>query len=496
MKLKIMIMALLMVSVGIGSAVNYLPASTMTGDLDTSTYNLLGDAIVRPATITIMGDGTDIIAVYRNGTVLSKSTNFDTVFDAAIAVLPANGASLTIIGRDDGGQYQINSNHTISSKNWLSLDAKSARFKAAKNITPFHFLDVDYSAVDIGFIDGTSQTGTGIQLTECDVLSVKVVLVQSFDRGIAIVENNTQSSLDCDIYFQYIATCNDGIYIETYDVQGLRVRGNFINYCYNTSIRIRGMDSLALNWNDIEVLALEGAGVTPYGVYITGGGYGNTMKIPGFLGGYTVNNLYDTMGRWFYTLPNTHMSLGTDVSSKSVGVMSHEDKFLIDGSLQVNGIITEVGKLNTVFYTINAANYMELTTHDCTLSDNGDGTFRLTTTGVRPHIYMSGINVSGGLSQYVYIKAKAVQNGTTASTGFFYATSGHAPSSQYYKAWTGIGSSDWTIRRLDMHALTAGEDDWKNNYIRGLQMDFPGTQPAVYDIAYIAMVSEAAPGLN
>ena len=220
------------------------------------------------------------------------------------------------------------------------------------------------------------------------------------------------------------------------------------------------------------------------------------MKIPGFLGGYTVNNLYDTMGRWFYTLPNTHMSLGTDVSSKSVGVMSHEDKFLIDGSLQVNGIITEVGKLNTVFYTINAANYMELTTHKCTLSDNGDGTFRLTTTGVNPFIYMSGINVSGGLSQYVYIKAKAVQNGTTAPTGFFYSTSGHGPSSQYYKAWTGIGSSDWTIRRLDMHALTAGEDDWKNNDILGWQADFGGTHPVVYDIAYIALVSETAPGLN
>ena len=497
MKLKIMIMALLLVSaVGIGSAVNYLPASTMAGDLDTSTYNLLGDAIVRPAMITIMGDGTDIVAVYRNGTVLSKSTNFDTVFDAAIAVLPANGASLTIIGRDDGGQYQINSNHTISSKTLLSIDAKSARFKAAKNITPFHFLDVDYSAVDIGFIDGTSQTGTGIQLTECDLLSVRVVHVQYFDRGIAIVENNTQNSLDCDIYFQYISQCNDGIYIETYDVQGLRVRGNFINYCYNTSIRIRGMDSTALKWNDIEVLAVEGAGVTPYGVYITGGGYGNTMKIPGFLGGYTVNNLYDTMGGWFYTLPNHHTTLGTAVSSNSVGVMSYNDKFVIDGSLQVNGIITEVGKLNTVFHTINAVNYEELTTFNCVLSDNGDGTFRLTSTGDTPRISLFNINVPGSLAQYVYIKAKAVQTGTTAPRAFYYVTSGHGFSPQYYKEWTGISSSDWTIRRLDMHDLTAGGDDWKNNDILGWRADFGGTHPVVYDIAYIVMVSEAAPGLN
>ena len=495
MKLKIMIMALLMVSVGIGSAVNYLPASTMTGDLDTSTYNLLGDAIVRPATITIMGDGTDIIAVYRNGTVLSKSTNFDTVFDAAIAVLPANGASLTIIGRDDGGQYQINSNHTISSKNWLSLDAKSARFKAAKNITPFHFLDVDYSAVDIGFIDGTSQTGTGIQLTECDVLSVKVVLVQSFDRGIAIVENNTQSSLDCDIYFQYIATCNDGIYIETYDVQGLRVRGNFINYCYNTSIRIRGMDSLALNWNDIEVLALEGAGVTPYGVYITGGGYGNTMKIPGFLGGYTVNKLYDTMGRWFYTLPNTHMSLGTDVSSKSVGVMSHEDKFLIDGSLQVNGIITEVGKLNTVLHVINSQNCATLIPYNCIVTDNMDGTFRITTTGPNANIASPTISVNGGIARYVYIVGSVV--GEPIGVGgrnFFYKTGAHGFSPSYYKSTVCFYKNKWETRRFDMHTLSVGGDDWKKNTITGWRYDIAGPTGTVYDISYIALVAEA-PGL-
>ena len=495
MKFKVMIMALLLL-VGIGSAANRLPATEFSGDVNTSTYNVTGDAFVRPAMISIMGDGTDVIAVYRNGTVLLKSASFDTVFDAAIAELPEIGASLTIVGRDDGGQYQNTSKHTISSKNDLSIDARSAKFKAATDVTPFHFYDVDYSEIILGHIDGTGQTGNGVLLEECDVTSVKLVHIQYFDNGIAIIDNSTQNSLDNDIYFQYISQCNDGIYIETYDAQGLRVRGNFINYCYNTSIRIRGMDSLALNWNDIEVLALEGAGVTPYGVYITGGGYGNTMKIPAFLGGYTVRNLYDTMGGWFYTLPNRHTTLGTAVSSKSVGVMSYDDRFVIDGSLQVSGAITEVGKLNTVFHTINAVNYTELTTYNCALSDNGDGTFRLTSTGDSPYISLSNINVPGSISQYVYIKARAVQTGTTAARAFYYTTSGHGFSPSYYKAWVGIDSSDWTIRRLDMHDLTAGEDDWKNNNILGWRADFGGTHPVVYDIAYIVMVSETAPGLN
>jgi len=219
------------------------------------------------------------------------------------------------------------------------------------------------------------------------------------------------------------------------------------------------------------------------------------MKIPGFLGGYTVNNLYDTMGRWFYTLPNTHMSLGTDVSSKSVGVMSHEDKFLIDGSLQVNGIITEVGKLNTVLHVINSQNCATLIPYNCIVTDNMDGTFRITTTGPNANIATPTISVNGGIARYVYIVGSVV--GEPIGVGgrnFFYKTGAHGFSSSYYLSTECFYKNKWESRRYDMHTLSVGGDDWKNNTITGWRYDIAGPTGTVYDISYIALVAEA-PGL-
>ncbi len=475
----------------------YISGFTIDGDLNTATHDVSGDAVVRPATITISSDGTDIVAVWRNGTILSKSSDFDIVMEAVIAVV-VDKYSLHIIGKDDGSRYEIDSNHTFYNINELYIDASSAHFLVASEITGFEFNDVDYSTVKFGTIRGTSYTGIGIMLNDTDLLSVTVNQIDLFDKGFAIIEGSAQNSLDTDIWFQYIALCNDGLYIETYDMQGLRVNGNFINHCNNCSVCIHGMDSVAFNWNVINILAVEGAGTATYGVFMDGGGYGNKMKFPGFFGGHTIE-FYDDMGGCEFELPEhgTVQYLETTPNPTSVVTGSTGGARQIIGNMELIGNAWG-GYEKSYIYVINSQNCSDLTLDNCTIADNGNGTFRVTATGTSPKISLSDISFSGKLARYVYIKAKHV-SGTVVSSArpFYYTTGGHGSSASYYKSFISpISYTSFRTTRLDMADLTAGGTDWTDNNILGVRYDIGGDGTTVLDIAYIAFVCEEAPGLT
>jgi hypothetical protein len=82
MKLKIMIMALLLVSAGIGSAVNRLPATEFVGGVDMNgndISNWIGgdrERIVNYDMI-LKSIGTDLYAIHANGTILATGTTSD-----------------------------------------------------------------------------------------------------------------------------------------------------------------------------------------------------------------------------------------------------------------------------------------------------------------------------------------------------------------------------------------------------------------------------------
>ena len=494
MKLKIMIMALLLVSaVGIGSAMNYLPASTMAGDLNTSTYAVTGDSINRPAGIVIQHTGAYIVAMYQNGTIFSTSENFDTVLDDAINKIPATFGSLTILGGQGGQRYSIYSNHTISNKMRLNIDASTASFYVrSENITAFHFVNVDYSTAIFKDITGPGATKStnGIVLTECDIFDLKVLLVEAFDKGIAIIDGAGDSSLDNDIGFNLIVTCYDGLYLEGYKIEGLRVRGNFINHCYNNSVTIIGS---GFQFNDLEIVALEGAGVSSYGLYMTATGNANTLKVTGFLNGYLVRTLYVPVGRWFFNIP-FQSGMGYGVTGESASISSVGKTVYVDGDLTVSGVIYP-SPIHSVLHVINSQNCATLIPYNCIVTDNMDGTFRITTTGPNANIASPTISVNGGIARYVYIVGSVV--GEPIEVGgrnIYYKTAAHGFSPSYYLSRICFYKNKWETRRFDMHTLSVGGDDWKKNTITGWRYDIAGPTGTVYDISYIALVAEA-PGL-
>ena len=167
MKLKIMIMALLLLA-GIGSAVNYLPESIMEpsasltfdgGNINDVAYvnattlsgaDLIGEARdeLDRATCTITHEGNNYVARFENGTVIATTsdTSIGNVSNLAIAWL------LDVVGAPDidvHSEYGLNESACLGAK--LYYDIWGEVDVSDEPIQLYSFMDVSGPEVDTAF---------------------------------------------------------------------------------------------------------------------------------------------------------------------------------------------------------------------------------------------------------------------------------------------------------------------------------------------------------
>ena len=98
----------------------------------------------------------------------------------------------------------------------------------------------------------------------------------------------------------------------------------------------------------------------------------------------------------------------------------------------------------------------------------------VTTSANDSHIDISGLNINGGSYRYVTARLKRLTLGSAWEGVLYYSTSAHGASASYYLTISepaGV-SSEYAIAVWDMHNLTAGGADWKDNAITALRFDF------------------------
>lgn len=110
-------------------------------------------------------------------------------------------------------------------------------------------------------------------------------------------------------------------------------------------------------------------------------------------------------------------------------------------------------------------------------------------TGADPQIALSGLAFRGATYRYVIARVRRTVTGTEVWEGSLrYATPGHGESLSHYKAIaepSGI-ASDYVLAVWDMHALTAGGNDWRDNIITSLRLDLGSDTGNTYEIDWIA----------
>jgi len=400
------------------------------------------------------------------------------VDDAAVIQSAANNIDSYQILKIVGG-YTIDSTITIQNKPYITIDARSARFNIASGVVGFDINNCDTSEFLIGLLSGSNKTGTGFKISEGDVVKLDIRRAQELEKGVHIT-NVIGNTLDNDIFFGQIGVCKYGIYIDGSNVQGLRVQGNFIN---NVDVAGIYINSSGFWWNYFDIVAIDPAG-GQYSFYATGSGYGNRCRISGFLSGASVYDIYEDMGRWWFEVPETwsykySIALNSVLEQKiPYGIKE------IDGVLNFRNLFTYPLKIITVN---NASS--ELTLTGCSLTDNGDGTFRLSSNLADWYVEFP-LNISGSIVRWVAFKYKYVSGGLT-SNAVYYATGTHGYSQSYYKTIKPyIADGRWHLQWLDMWDLTAGGTDWKDNIINKVRIDFTANADTVMDIAFIGLFGE------
>jgi hypothetical protein len=123
-----------------------------------------------------------------------------------------------------------------------------------------------------------------------------------------------------------------------------------------------------------------------------------------------------------------------------------------------------------------------------TLSNNGDGTIRIASTGADQIIAYSPISVSGVVHRYVRARVKRVA-GNQWDGRCYYSTVGHGFDAGIYKQipLPTFADNGWGVAEWDMYALTAGGTDWSTNTITGLRLDLGIASGDVWDVDWIAI---------
>lgn len=78
---------------------------------------------------------------------------------------------------------------------------------------------------------------------------------------------------------------------------------------------------------------------------------------------------------------------------------------------------------------------------------------------------------TGGEWSHVLIRYRCPAASTPGTGTVFYSTAGHGISGSFFKNWNPIGDGEWHTAALDMHALSSGGTDWRDNTITGLRID-------------------------
>lgn len=217
MKLKIMIMALLMVSVGIGSAVNTLPATTFVGDID-----FASGYYARNAT-------RGIYYVDDYGATGDGATNDLAAIRAAYDAAVANGAG--VLKFSPGGEYRIDGNLSILD-NHITLDGQE--LGASLQLDNDSYINIgngtDYvwwwciKGLEIEPVSGASPE-CGLILWNGREGIIENCFIHGFTDGIRIKANSWSNKIyDCVECYNTI-----GINITGTETNALFIRGGRVN---------------------------------------------------------------------------------------------------------------------------------------------------------------------------------------------------------------------------------------------------------------------------
>jgi uncharacterized protein YmfQ (DUF2313 family) len=104
---------------------------------------------------------------------------------------------------------------------------------------------------------------------------------------------------------------------------------------------------------------------------------------------------------------------------------------------------------------------------------------------------------AGSKYRYVVVRFRRLVAGTWEGS-VQYVTPAHGESASYAKTiaepaeWS---TGAWAIVAWDMHALTAGGNDWLNSFITGLRLDFSSANGSSVEIDWIALSEYSNPDL-
>jgi len=130
------------------------------------------------------------------------------------------------------------------------------------------------------------------------------------------------------------------------------------------------------------------------------------------------------------------------------------------------------------------------TTFQATITVNPT-TITLTSTGADPQLISpTALSIDGGKNRYIVVRLKRTAIRSWQGTAH-YTTFSHGNSGSFQKIIadpTGGVIGGFVLGIWDMHALTAGGDDWKNNTITRFRLDFGQSSTDAFEIDWIALV--------
>lgn len=151
---------------------------------------------------------------------------------------------------------------------------------------------------------------------------------------------------------------------------------------------------------------------------------------------------------------------------------------------------------NPAFVANFDATDASVTAADATLT-LADGVGTLTATGSDPVLGISDLAIDGEISRYVRMRVRRT-TGSSWDGKIYYATGSHSFSASYYVQITepDVANNQWVVIEADMHALTAGGTDWRDNTITQVRIDLASTSGDVWEVDWVAIGQYGFPALD
>jgi len=126
------------------------------------------------------------------------------------------------------------------------------------------------------------------------------------------------------------------------------------------------------------------------------------------------------------------------------------------------------------------------TTSNATLTAGG-GIAVFTPSASNPQLVSETVSLSGGVYTQVVVRIRQTIGGGSWEGNCYYQTSGHGFNGSYVKSIPNpnLVLSEWTILTWDMSNLDAGADDWLNNTIEAIRLDFVSDNGGKFEIDYV-----------